>query len=231
MSKSMFVLALVTQKGGPGKTSFAINLASAAARDGLTSVIIDIDPQANAANWKDRSKENLAVVSSAPGRVRQALETAELHGAEFVVIDPPGKADNLAILAATFADLVYVPSEPRMSNFETLPGVNGLLLATDGEERKKRGFQNQVPPAFVVLNKIHPSATTQAEAVKRMVGEAYPQIPVCPYHVAMMDSFGTSQDLGNSVFDDDLDGRAVADIRQLYKFTCAQSDKLSGRGK
>jgi chromosome partitioning protein len=105
MSKSMFVLALVTQKGGPGKTSLAINLASAAARDGLTTVIIDIDPQANAANWKDRSKENLAVVSSAPGRVRQALETAESHGAEFVVIDPPGKADNLAILAATFADL------------------------------------------------------------------------------------------------------------------------------
>jgi chromosome partitioning protein len=220
MFKSMFVLALASQKGGVGKTALGINLAVAAARDKRTAVIIDIDPQATAANWKDRSKlENPAVVSAVPSRVRQALEAAEAHGADFVVIDPPGKADNLAILAASFADLVYVPVEGRMSSFETLPGVHGLLQAA----------QNN-PPAFVVLNKIHPSATTQAETVKQMVGEAYPQIPICPHHVATMDSFGTSQDTGKSVFDYEAEGRAASDIRQLYKFTCAQSDKLK-RGR
>lgn len=217
MLKSMFVLALVSQKGGSGKTTLGLNLAVAAAEQGYASVIIDLDPQATAANWKDRrSLENPAVVSAPPGRLRQTLETAESHRADFVVIDSPGKADNIAILAANYADLVFVPVEPRMSNFETLPGVHGLLQAT----------QNQTPPAFAVLNKLHPSATTQAETIKRMVADAFPQIPVCPYHISTLDIYGTSQDVGKSVFDDEPDGRAASDIRQLYKFTCAQSNKL-----
>jgi len=217
MFKSMFVLALISQKGGSGKTTLGLNLAVAAAEQGHVSVIVDLDPQATAANWKDRrSGENPAVVSAPPARLRQTLEAAEAHGADFVVIDSPGKADNIAILAASVADLVFVPVEPRMSNFETLPGVHGLLQAA----------QSHNPPAFAVLNKLHPSATTQAETIKRMVAEAFPQIPVCPLHISTRDIYGTSQDEGKSVFDDEPQGRAASEIRQLYKFTCAQSDKL-----
>ena len=131
MFKSMFVVAMVSQKGGPGKTTVAVNLAVAAAEQGLAAVVIDLDPQANAANWKDRrTTENPAVVSAPPGRVLQTLEAAEQHGADFVVIDSPGKADSTAIVAAQFADLVLVPVEAHMSNLETLPGVHALLQAT-----------------------------------------------------------------------------------------------------
>jgi len=81
MSESSFVLGIISQKGGPGKTSIGINLASAAAEQGFTSVIIDLDQQANAANWKDRrdnleelTLENPAVTFSPPSRLRQTLE-------------------------------------------------------------------------------------------------------------------------------------------------------------
>ena len=222
-----FILALVSQKGGPGKTTFAINLAVAAAEKGLTAVIIDLDPQANAANWKDRrTAENPAVVSAPPSRVRQTLETAKQHGAEFIVIDSPGKADSTSIIAAGFADLVLVPMETRMSNFETIPGVKSLLMATDAQMRKERGFDTPSPPAFVVLNKLHPSATTQAEKIKRMLAEAFPQIPVCPHHVSQFDIFGTSQDEGKSIFDDEPKDRAANEIRQIYKFVTSQNHKL-----
>jgi len=216
MSESMFVLALISQKGGPGKTTVAVNLAVAAAEQGLASVVIDLDPQANAANWKDRrTPENPAVVSAPPGRVRQTLEAAEQHGADFVVIDSPGKADSTAIVAAQFADLVFVPVEAHMSNLETLPGVYGLLQAT----------QNQTPPAFVLVNKIHPSATTQAETIKRMIGEIYP-FAVCPRHLSQLDVYATTQDSGQSVLEAEPKGRAADEIRQLYKFTISQSHKL-----
>jgi chromosome partitioning protein len=223
MSATTFVTAIIGQKGGPGKTSLAINLASAAAEQGYVAVIIDLDPQATAANWKDRRDrlkqplENPAVISAAPGRLRQTLETAEQNAADFIIIDSPGKADNISMLAATYADLVLVPVEPRMSNLETIEGVHGLIQAIDTKLRKERS-REQIPPAFVVLNKLHPSATTQAETLKRMIADAYPQIPVCPQHLSHLDIFGTSQDIGKSVFDDEPKGRAAEEIRQLYKF-------------
>ena len=212
----MFVLALISQKGGPGKTTLAINLAAAAAEQGQAAVIIDLDPQASATNWKDRrSAENPAVVSAVPSRVRQTLDAARQHGAEFVVIDNPGHSDNGAITAANFADLVFVPVEPHMSNLETLPGVRQLLQAT----------QDKTPTAYVIANKMHPAATKQAEALKQIIRETYP-IPVCPHHVSNLDVYATSQDSGQSVIDADPQGRAAAEIRQLYTFTISQSNKL-----
>src|SRR3954453_9590439 len=50
----MHVLALVTQKGGTGKSSLAVSLAVAALERGLKVYIIDLDPQATARNWFER---------------------------------------------------------------------------------------------------------------------------------------------------------------------------------
>lgn len=215
MSEIPFVLAVVGQKGGAGKTTLAISMAVAAAMEGKAAVIVDLDPQANAANWKDRRQaDNPAVVSAPPSRLRQTLETAAQHGAEFVVVDNPGKADSGAITAAGFADLVLVPIEPQMFHLETLPGVQGLLQAA-----------TNTPPAFLVLNGVHPSATTQAETAKKMITEAY-GFPICPYHLSRLDAYATNADSGLSPLEVNPEGRAASEILQVYRFVCAQSDKL-----
>ena len=47
----MKTIAILSQKGGAGKTTLAVHLAVAAERDGKTTALIDLDPQASAASW------------------------------------------------------------------------------------------------------------------------------------------------------------------------------------
>src|SRR5271166_3045479 len=120
----MFTIGLVGQKGGSGKTTAAIGLAVEAARAGETVALIDLDPQANAANWKDRREaDNPAVVSAQTSRLRQTLDLAEKGGAGIAIIDTPGKSDSAATEAARCADLVLVPARPKIFDLETLGSI------------------------------------------------------------------------------------------------------------
>jgi chromosome partitioning protein len=213
MSESMIVIAVVGQKGGTGKTTTAIGLAVAAAEAGQTAVIIDLDPQANAANWKDRRRaDNPAVVSAPPSRLKQAVEAAASHAADFVVIDTPGKSDSAAIEAARVADLVLVPLGPHIFHLETLPSLRDLLRVAGDK------------PALVVLNAIHPQAAKQAEEAQRMIATLF-GFPVCPVHLSRLDIYAETQTTGSTPLEQEPKGRASLELKRLHKFIAEQVHK------
>jgi chromosome partitioning protein len=50
----MRTVAIISQKGGAGKTTLALHLAAAAHAAGIVSLILDTDPQATASKWSPK---------------------------------------------------------------------------------------------------------------------------------------------------------------------------------
>ena len=82
----MKTLAIISQKGGSGKTTLAVHLAVAAELDGKSTVIVDLDPQASAAGWGDsRESDSPMVVTAPPARLASILDAARDNGAAAII--------------------------------------------------------------------------------------------------------------------------------------------------
>jgi len=213
----MFTISLVGQKGGTGKTTTALGLAVAAAQAGHDVAVIDIDPQATAANWKDRRKdENPPVVSAQAGRLRQTLDAARAGGVEYAFVDTAGRSDDSALSAARAADLVLVPSRPNIVEVETLPQVNDLLRLAGN------------PPAFVLLNGLHPAAGRASLAeIHNAIGGLFGLL-VCPVHLCHRSAYAEAMTTGKVPQELDADGKAGDELKRLFAFI---SEFLNTRGE
>jgi len=84
------VIALVNRKGGVGKTTLAVSLASALARDAKV-LLLDADPQTSVMQWSEQC-------NGFPFEVRLfdlAQDRLALDGYDYVIMDfPPGFGDD-----------------------------------------------------------------------------------------------------------------------------------------
>jgi chromosome partitioning protein len=105
------VIAIVSEKGGVGKTTVTTNVGVAAHLAGLDVAIIDLDPQTNSADWFDeRGKGSLPeAVAIPPNRLEKLLGDLRSNGSDLVLIDTPRESGNAGYIAAKAADLVLVP--------------------------------------------------------------------------------------------------------------------------
>lgn len=108
----MPVIAFISPKGGVGKTTAALLLASQLARGAKVS-IIDADPNHPIASWgKDAElPENLSIIADVDED--NILDRIEETAAQtpFVIVDLEGTAAKIVLLAVSQADLVIIPMQ------------------------------------------------------------------------------------------------------------------------
>ena len=90
----MKTVALLSEKGGAGKTTVTVHLGVAAQRAGLDVAIIDLDPQASAAEWADQRGSAPEAVAIPPARLDKLLADLRTNETDLVLIDTPREANN-----------------------------------------------------------------------------------------------------------------------------------------
>src|ERR1700750_2281212 len=127
-SRRMKTISFISQKGGVGKTTLAIHLAVAFAAAGLNVAILDLDPQASAAEWKDfREGEMPGVIAIPSSRLPKVLNELQSRGADVVILDTAPHSEGTALDAARVADLILVPCQPSIMDLRAMRKTTDLL--------------------------------------------------------------------------------------------------------
>jgi chromosome partitioning protein len=218
----MYTIALLIQKGGSGKTTLAVSLAAAAAADGLTTLIVDLDPQTSACNWHDRRKEkdssaeNPLCLSAQPSRLAAVLKEARESGVDIAIIDTPAKSADAALAAAKVSDLVLVPCRPQTYDLETIKATREIIALSGNK------------PALAILNDVQPSKDRQGQAKEKLQNEG---LPVCPFMLGHRVCFGDAAFFGKSAAEYEPRGKGAEEIRNVYKYTIQIVRKLDKERK
>jgi len=127
----MRTVALLTRKGGSGKTTCAIHMGVLAQQSGLRVLFFDLDPQRSLATWwRSREDEAPGLVETDARRFAELLKRADTDGYDLAVVDtPPAVSFDTAKIAA-LADLALVPLRPSILDIYAVASTVDVVRAT-----------------------------------------------------------------------------------------------------
>lgn len=209
----MKTIAIISQKGGAGKTTLAVHLATAAAAAGHATAIIDLDPQGTAASWGDRRAAAVPeVISGQAVRLPALMSAARENGAAFLILDTAPNADQTASLAARAADVVLIPCRP--SSFD-LEAIATTLMLTKAANK----------PAYVVLNAVPPRSNIGKEAAEGLAAQG---AQVAPHQLSHRAAFTHGVIDGRTAQEFEPQGKAAEEVDTLYMWLCGIMDMPTG---
>ncbi len=205
----MLTLAVISQKGGAGKTTLSINMAVAAHLKGQSVLLVDLDPQGSAAGWAEgRDQDEPTVTAEQAHRLPAVLELAAEHGADLVVLDTAPHSESTALAAARAADLVLIPCRPAIFDLRAI-SASFDLAALAGT------------PAAAVLNAVPPqgSLADEAAAAIERAGRA-----VAPVRIGSRVAFVHAATSGLAPMESDPNGKAAREAAALHEWAVAHAE-------
>jgi chromosome partitioning protein len=204
----MRTVAVVSQKGGAGKTTLALHIAVAAELAGYSTVLIDMDPQGTAEAWSEWRKEAPPIVIPAKtATLARTLEKAAAHGAQLAVIDTPPLAEAEARVAAKAADLVLVPCRPNAFDLHSIRTTADLTRFA-------------AKPAFAVFNAGPVAAARLYAETTELVTEI--SLQVAPERLSERAAFRHATGSGQAAQEIEPQGKAAAEVAALWRWICQQ---------
>ena len=202
------VLALLSQKGGSGKTTLAAHLAVALGADRRV-VLVDTDPQRSAAVWwRARGKAAPELVEAPAGEIIGTVRRIRASGGGgLIVIDTmPSVAADIASIARA-ADYVLIPCRPSILDLRAIGGTVEVV-------------RNVRTAAAIVLNAApaprgagEASVTHEARGALRQYG-----LPVLSLAIGQRAVLAHALAAGLAVEEFEPESKAAAEIRALARY-------------
>ena len=200
------IISFLNQKGGVGKTTLSVNVASCLARQGHRVLLIDADKQGSATTWASlREEAPFQVVSMARANMaRDALKLAQDY--DHTIIDGPPHAEEIARSCIVASDFVALPIEP--SGLSTWASDLTVRQVKEAQE-----FKPTLKCGFVVSRKI--GKTVIGRDIRNMAAEA--GLPILGSEIEQRVAFAEGMTMGQTIFEWADDSNAAREIEHLTK--------------
>lgn len=202
----MKTLAVISRKGGAGKTTLAVNLTLAAHLSGPKTILADIDPQRSASDaLRARSESGPAVAEINAGKLFQTRSQAIHDAYDVMVIDTPASPDADVAVAVNSADLCVLVCRPTFLDIAS--------VARSAEMVRRLGkagliVLNQAPPK---RGGLEPVSVQKAIEALRFCG-----MPIAPVGMRARAIYQQAIARGRSVGEWDAVSPASQEIERLW---------------
>ncbi|QRM56737.1 ParA family protein [Sinorhizobium sp. BG8] len=207
----MPVITFANTKGGAGKTTAVLLVATELARMGYRVSVLDADPQQWITRWFEaataESRKNLSVVTYVTMGTIDGHVAEERGRSDYVLIDLPGSRNSLLAKAVGYSDHVLIPVQG--SAMDAQGGANVIELLQYLEDKADIRIAHSV-----VLTRVNSMVTTRALiAVKDLLAKRRVDVLDTPIieRSAYRDIFGCGETLYT------MDARKVSNLEKAQE--------------
>lgn len=207
----LIVVSVMARKGGTGKSTITLNLATEAVKNGLKAGVLDLDPQATAETWADEREKSSEIDHSQPvvrgakpSRFEMAIAEADASGYGILFIDTPANSTHAATDIVKHSDYVLIPTTPGAFDIEAI-------------NQTMRLAKEQQKPAAVLLNKCRHNAPVQTKLAAKKITEDH-HFPIAGEVICNRKAFDDANEKGLGVQEHAPRSKAAEEIAGLYKW-------------
>jgi len=176
-TRTMPIIAVVNQKGGVGKTTTAINLAAALAEVGHSTLLVDLDPQANTTSGLGfdpaRARLNVYHLLTGEATLAEVVQKSTIEALQLVPshIDLAGAEIELASFAQRESllknalevtpdgvEIVLIDCPPSLGllTLNALVAASSMLIPTQSEYFALEGLRHLMYTHQLVRSRLNP---------------------------------------------------------------------------
>lgn len=204
------IITLLNLKGGCGKTTLSVHIASTLALAGKKVLLIDADEQMSVINWSEnRTDDPIFTIVGMPskGIHRQLPRLDEDY--DFIIIDGPPRISGVSKSCIIGADLVLIPVTPSPYDVWASGEVVEIL-----NDVKSIVSEYKIINAAIIINRAISNTNLSREVELALQGH---DVPVLKTVIHQRVSYAESVFRGSSAIEEEPYSVAGQEITRLVK--------------